>query len=67
MSAVALHFYLVPEVLAITIRKDNSVKGITVGSTECKLGQYADDTTLILDGTQESFAILDKFSEVSGL
>ena len=71
MSAVALHFYLVPEVLAITICKDNSVKGITVGSTECKLGQYADDTTLILDGTQEllecSFAILDKFGKVSGL
>ena len=52
-------------------RKDNLVKGITVGSTEGKLSQYADDTTLILDGTQESlersFAILDKFSEVAGL
>ena len=64
-------FILCAEVLAITIRKDNLVKGITVGSTECKLSQYADDTTLILDGTQESlersFAILDKFGEVSGL
>ena len=64
-------FILCAEVLAITIRKDNLVKGITVGSTECKLSQYADDTTLTLDGTQESlersFAILDKFSEVSGL
>ena len=57
--------------LATTIRKDNEVKGITVGSTECKLSQYADDTTLILDGTQKSlersFVILEKFGEASGL
>ena len=71
MSAVALHFILCAEVLATAIRRDNLVKGITVDSTECKLSQYADDTTLILDGTQESlersFAILEKFGEVSGL
>ena len=58
-------FILCAEVLATAIRKDNFVKGITVYSTECKLSQYADDTTLILDGTQESlersFAILEKF------
>ena len=57
--------------LATAIRKDNEVKGITVGSTECKLSQYADDTTLILDGTQKSlehyFVILEKFGEASGL
>ena len=29
--------------LAATIRKDNLVKGITVGSTECKLGQHHSD------------------------
>ena len=64
-------FILCTEVLATTIHKDNEVKGITVGSTECKLSQYADDTTLILDGTpkslERSFAILEKFGEVSGL
>ena len=64
-------FILCAEVLATTIRKDNEVKGITVGSTECKLSQYADDTTLILDGNQNSlqrsFYILEKFGEVSGL
>ena len=43
------------EVLATTIGNNNEVEGITVGSTaECKLSQYADDTTLILDGTQKS-------------
>ena len=64
-------FILCAEVLAISIRKDKLVKGVTVGSTECKLSQYADDTTLILDGTRESFkrsfTILEKFGEVSGL
>ena len=39
------------DVLATTIRKDNMVKGITVGSTECKLSQHADDAA-ILDGTR---------------
>ena len=57
--------------LATAICKDNLVKGITVDSTECKLSQYADHATLILDGTQESlersFAILEKSGEVSGL
>jgi len=59
-------FILCAEVLATTIRNDNEVKGITVGGTECKLSQYADDTILILDGTQKSlehsFAVLEKFS-----
>ena len=64
-------FILCAEELATTIRKDNEVKGITVGSTECKLSQYANDTTLILDGTQKSlvrsFVLLEKFGEASGL
>ena len=38
---------------------------------EIKLSQYADDTTLILDGTKESvkasLKTLDDFKEVSGL
>ena len=38
---------------------------------EIKLSQYADDTTLILDGTKESskasLQTLDDFYEVSGL
>jgi len=66
-------FILSTEVLATIICKDNEVKGITVGSTECKLSQYAGDTTLILDGTPKSLersfttCILEKFGEVSGL
>ena len=57
--------------LATAIREDNEIKGISVGNIECKLGQYADDTTMILDGSQASlegsFALLDSFGQLSGL
>ena len=47
------------------------IKGISVNNVEIKLNQYANDTTLILDGSRESlllsFAMLDDFSKVSGL
>ena len=39
--------------------------------TECKLSQYADDTTMILDGSKSSFFrslyLLDPFASISGL
>ena len=40
------------EILAEAIRNKRELKGIQ--NTEGKLSQYADDTTLILDGTEES-------------
>ena len=43
----------------------------TVKDTEIKLSQYADDTTLILDGSEKSLSealrILESFEKVSGL
>jgi hypothetical protein len=64
-------FILCVEVLATAIRGDNEIKGISVGNVECELSQYADDTTMILDGSQasleRSFALLDSFGQVSGL
>ena len=64
-------FILCVEVLAEAVRKNNEIKGITVNSREIKISQYADDTTLILDGSQKSFTTslktLEFFSEVSGL
>ena len=36
--------------LAKGIRKDRNIKGIPVNNKEIKISQYADDTTLILDG-----------------
>ena len=47
-------FILTAEVLAKTIRNNRSIKGFYVGSNEVKISQYADDTTLILDGSRES-------------
>ena len=45
-------FVLSVEVLAI--QQDPSIKGISISQNEIKLSQYADDTTLILDGSQDT-------------
>ena len=47
-------FVLVVEVLAEMIRNNTNIKGITIDEVEFKLTQYADDTTLILDGSTGS-------------
>ena len=64
-------FILCVEILAETMRKDKNIKGITIDRQEIKISQYADDTTLILDGSSVSFTtalqILNLFSEISGL
>ena len=53
------------------IRNHDQIRGICVLGTECKLSQYADDTTLILDGldnpVRESLSRLDSFAAISGL
>ena len=47
------------------------MKGITVHGNEIKISQYADDTTMILDGSKKSFTStllnLELFGEISGL
>ena len=64
-------FILCAEVLANKIRENKDIKGITVRGNEIKISQYADDTTMILDGSRQSFisALLDLelFGEISGL
>ena len=64
-------FVLSVEILAKAIQENTSIKGIFVNNREIKLSQYADDTTLILDGRKESLiaslTLLDDFYEVSGL
>ena len=64
-------FILSAEMLASAIRKNINIKGIYVNGMEIKSSQYADDTTLILDGSHESLlsslAMLEDFSKVSGL
>ena len=54
-----------------TICQKNEIRSITVKNKEIKLSQYADDTTLILDGSEESFLeslkIIGYFGNISGL
>ena len=59
------------EPLATAIRNSDKVKGILVNEKEIKIGQYADNTFLLLDGTvqslNESFSNLKSFQKYSGL
>ena len=64
-------FILCVEVLADVIRKNCDIKGITVNGSKVIISQYADGTTLILDGSRRSLTtslkVLDLFSKISGL
>ena len=64
-------FILCVEILGKAIRNCDQIKGICVLDSECKISQYTDDTSLILDGSeklmQQSFGLLDSFTSISGL
>ena len=64
-------FILTAEVLAKAGRKNENIRGINVNDKEIKISQYADDTTLILDGSNSfllsPLSLLDDFFKVSGL
>ena len=64
-------FILCTEILANKRRENKDIKGITVCGNEIKISQYADDTTIILDGSKKSFTSalldLDLFGVISGL
>ena len=57
--------------MSLMFRKNNRIKGIKTRGNEILLSLFADDTTLFLDGSEESFQAaiqtLDSFSEISGL
>ena len=59
------------KVLSIMIFKNPDIVGIIIGKNEFKLVQFADDTTLILDGTLHSLQLalntLEIFGTLSGL
>ena len=44
------------ELLADAIKQNGQINGITVNNEEFLLGQYADDTFFLLDGTQTSLS-----------
>jgi len=49
-------FILSVEILAKAFRRNRNIKGIFVKPGEDKLSQYADDTALMLDGSQDSLS-----------
>ena len=63
-------FVVVVETLAMAIRQNTAIKGITIGKEETKLLQYVDDATAVLsdmDSARALFTLLDVFKELSGL
>ena len=64
-------FILCAEILSINIKNNKHIKGIRINQTEFKLSQFADDTSIILDGSErslnETLNVLSKFSKLSGL
>ena len=57
--------------MAKTVRNNKSIRGLSLGNDEVKISQYADDTTLILDGSEKSLTsaiqFLDDFGKISSL
>ena len=67
-------FLICAEVLGILIRSNNSIKEICIQDKEIKLSQFADDTNLTLDGSEDSFKhtintlkLFADISDISGL
>lgn len=64
-------FLICAEILSIKIKNNKNIKGIKINKTEYLISQYADDTVLILDGSEnslnEAIKELNMFYALSGL
>ena len=64
-------FILSLELMSAAIKNDTNINGIKINNSEYILSQYADDSSLLLDGNEESLDrslfVLQKFSECAGL
>ena len=52
---------LCEEMLGKMIRKNEDIKGIVINNKEFKLSQYADDTQIFLDGSENTLNKLCHF------
>lgn len=63
-------FILAVEILGNVIRQNDQIKGITLGNTEIKILQYADDTSGILQDIKSAkhfLKTIEEFGKYSGL
>ena len=64
-------FLLCAQVLYEMIQSNTMVKGIKIGQEEIKISQFADDTTIFMDGSESSLQqilnIFEVFGSLSGL
>ena len=64
-------FILCAEVLGHIIRQNNTINRIVINRNHFKLSQYADDTQMFLDGSEQSLrnslGTLNTFYNMSGL
>ena len=64
-------FILAAQILTVLILQNSDIRGICLNGLEIKITQYADDTTLLLDGSQSSLIAalntLEIFGSYSGL
>ena len=64
-------FIICAQILCTLINKNKAIKGVQVGSEEYKITQFADDTTIILDGSERfllsALNTIEIFGTASGL
>lgn len=64
-------FLLCAEILSLMLKENKDIKGIKIANIEYKLSQFADDTSLFLDGSEkslnESIKTLNTYANMSGL
>ena len=64
-------FIICAQILFVLIHNNSNIKGVKVGSEEYKITQFADDTTIILDGSERSLLsalnTIEIFRTISGL
>ena len=64
-------YLMCAEILLSMLSQNNEIKGIKLNETEILLPQFADDTTLCLDGSEQSFNesmhTLQRCVQISGL
>ncbi|MEM6737394.1 MAG: reverse transcriptase domain-containing protein [Bacteroidota bacterium] len=58
-------FVLAAEILALKIRQDAEIMGLSIDNTKFVVKQYADDTTFFLKNSKELKRVLNKINEFS--